>query len=99
MSETARLQKGIVLSDELARDIYMHKLYIEKNSPKTSGAKTKGQSEKIARMFKVSPKTVRDIWNHITWKYATSTLWSATPFEEGGGVTTDMKVDSVSISN
>jgi hypothetical protein len=35
----------------------------------------KGKSIAISERFGVSAKAVRDIWNHRTWKYATSHLW------------------------
>jgi hypothetical protein len=33
----------------------------------------------VARLYRCSPKIVRDIWNHVTWKYATKHLWSTAP--------------------
>ena len=68
--------KGIHLTDELAREIYGHKLKLDGINCKTAGARIKGPSAAIARIYNVSPKAVRDIWNHITWKYATSHLWN-----------------------
>jgi hypothetical protein len=34
-----------------------------------------GRSAAVAREFAISPKTVRDIWNHVTWKSATYPFW------------------------
>jgi hypothetical protein len=72
-------RRGTVLSEELAVEVYKYKLAICFDScdqSSSSEKKFKGQSSVIARMYDVSPKTVRDIWNHITWKYATCHLWS-----------------------
>jgi hypothetical protein len=30
----------------------------------------------VANLFDVSPKTIRDIWNHRTWQKETRHLWS-----------------------
>ena len=35
---------------------------------------TRGQILALAKKFKVTPKTIRDIWNRRTWKNATSRL-------------------------
>ena len=37
-----------------------------------------GQSAKIAKMYCVSPKTIRDIWNRRTWQNETRHLWAET---------------------
>ena len=38
-------------------------------------SRIKGQSVRVAALFGVSPKTIRDIWNRRTWAYATIHLW------------------------
>ena len=38
-------------------------------------SRLKGQSTPVAGQFGVSPKTIRDIWNHRTWVHATEALW------------------------
>ena len=35
-----------------------------------------GNSSEVARMFNVSPKTVRAIWNRRTWMRETKRLWT-----------------------
>jgi hypothetical protein len=71
----------------------MHKLRLESNDQKTSGARIKGPSGEIARIYKISPKAVRDIWNHVTWKYATNPLWVTTsPCESKKHVDVDPEV-------
>ena len=77
---------GQVLCAAQVVEIYKHKLcLLEPNSfescLQTAESRIKGQSGRIAGMFGVSPKTVRDIWNHRTWAYATHHLWAQ---EEGG---------------
>lgn len=70
---------GIVLTEELVVDIYKCKLAL--TTPINSGASaqndkgTRGQSVQVSERFGVSPKTVRDIWNHRTWAYVTFPLW------------------------
>ena len=39
----------------------------------------RGQSGPISRLFGVSSRTVRDIWNRQTWAYATKNLWTQEP--------------------
>ena len=39
----------------------------------------RGQSGPASRLFGVSSRTVRDIWNRQTWAYATKNLWSREP--------------------
>jgi hypothetical protein len=62
----------VVLTADQAREIYKCKLALQKQN---RGLKTRGQSVHVARLYRVSPKTVRDIWNHTTWKPITQQLW------------------------
>jgi hypothetical protein len=72
--ERAFQRRRIVLSEELAVEIYKHKLVpSDKN-----GKMLKGRSATVAKFYNVSPKAIRDIWNHKTWKYATFHIWSGT---------------------
>jgi hypothetical protein len=74
---------GVALTEVLAQEIYRHKIQLESKNIRTSGARIKGPSAAIARLYNVSAKTVRDIWNRVTWKYATSHMWTASePSEE-----------------
>ena len=41
---------------------------------KTNG-KTPRDARRLAVQYGVTPKAVRDIWNHRTWKHATVSLW------------------------
>jgi hypothetical protein len=34
-----------------------------------------GSSVPVAKYYNVSPKAIRDIWNHITWKNVTRQVW------------------------
>ena len=63
------IQNGtVVLTADQALEIYKVKLALQKQN---RGVKIRGQSVQIAAMYRVSPKTVRDIWNHTTWKPVT----------------------------
>ena len=81
-------RRGAVLSEELAAELYMHKLAklngveIHARGSLASGQGLKGSSMAVAQMYNVSPKTVRDIWNHKTWKYATWHMWSQTEVDQ-----------------
>jgi hypothetical protein len=35
----------------------------------------RGASAKLSRQYGVSPKAIRDIWNHKSWVKATIHLW------------------------
>jgi hypothetical protein len=39
----------------------------------------KGRSARVAVMYGVTPRTIRDIWNRHSWAYATRHLWSLEP--------------------
>ena len=58
----------VVLNEQLAKQIYDRKLLLS-----ASGQSLKGKSVPVSRVFKISPKTVRDIWNRRTWTKATCT--------------------------
>jgi hypothetical protein len=72
----------IILSNEQAFEINKIKLSLICSNPTgelrqhESFAKMKGKSTDVGKIYNVSPKTVRDIWNHITWKCATRHLWT-----------------------
>jgi hypothetical protein len=67
------LTRRIILSEENARQIYECKQAL-------AGSNARGVSSQVALFYNVSPKTVRDIWNRITWKFATCHLWSDKDF-------------------
>jgi hypothetical protein len=71
----------IVLSETLAVEIYKSKPVYQGESSVAFKMKRRDLASAIASSNKVSAKTVYDIWNHVTWKYATSPLWSK---EENG---------------
>jgi hypothetical protein len=69
------------MTAEQAEEIYVCKLALLKGR---NGSPERGQSLHVSRIFQVSPKAVRDIWNHRTWKIATQHLWrSIAPFRNG----------------
>ena len=57
----------IILNADLAINIYIYGVVL---------CNIKGQSVHVGNKFGVSPKTVRDIWNHRTWIHCTRHLWS-----------------------
>ena len=62
----------VLLTTDQVLEIYKCKLAFEKYN---NGIRTRGLSVSVSRMYQVSPKTIRDIWNHITWKPVTCHLW------------------------
>jgi hypothetical protein len=77
---TAESSKGTGMNDVLAVEIYKCKPAF--NAPSSSvarhkslGRRARGLSSIVSAQFGVSPKTVRDIWNHKTWVQATNYLW------------------------
>jgi len=76
-----RYSMRIRLNRTKAIEIYEHKLALLR--PKSfhscfsyDQSSLRGVSAKIAVKYGVSPKTVRDIWNHITWIIETQHLWN-----------------------
>ncbi len=80
-SRNASLEKcRVVLSPELAYEIYAYKLTLQTTTDfascfEASGSKLKGKSSRLAKHYNVSAKTIRDIWNRRTWTFATCNLW------------------------
>jgi hypothetical protein len=71
----------IVLNESLAVEIYQYKLAFSAPSSPVScfqslERRIRGQSARVSSEFGVSPKTIRDVWNHKTWVHATNHLWS-----------------------
>ena len=77
----------IVLTKEVASEIYQHKIRLltptsYKASIQSGKASIKGESSKVAKLYGVSSKTIRDVWNHKTWGNATSALWNSNRDED-----------------
>ena len=62
----------IVLTPQLAVEIYLHKLALEGLD---SSKMLKGRSVPVSKRYNVSAKTIRDIWNRKTWAFATEIVW------------------------
>jgi hypothetical protein len=77
MSQAAtNFRRGPILTEEQAVEIYQIKLTLnEEGNILAKNWRSRSSSAPVARHYQVSPKTIRDIWNRITWKYATSHLW------------------------
>ena len=67
----------MMLTADQAADIYMLKISVANSlgSLKTANQSIRGKSNAIAARYKVSSRTIRDIWNRKTWSYATQHLW------------------------
>mmetsp|Transcript_23643 Transcript_23643/g.45919 ORF Transcript_23643/g.45919 Transcript_23643/m.45919 type:complete len:664 (-) Transcript_23643:236-2227(-) len=70
----------VILSKQQATDIYMMR------SPETTSdpalKAVAGKSSMVAEMYRVSPKTIRDIWNRKTWTQVTRASWTPEEAEE-----------------
>ena len=66
-----------MLTAQLAAEIYAHKLkFLSKDEAVYSISGTvRGKSSLMSRLYGVSPRAVRDIWNRRTWGFATNHLW------------------------
>jgi hypothetical protein len=79
-------RKGLTAAE--AEEIYKTKLDLHRYKMESSGSRkaARGLSVPISKMYQISPKTVRDIWNHVTWKYATYHLWHLDPEIQSGSI-------------
>ena len=73
-------RRTVCLTEEQAIEIYQWKLdtvseYIRLGEVDLSVLK--GKSLILSKVYEVSPKTIRDIWNRNTWIKATSSLWAS----------------------
>ena len=60
-----------ILTEKQAKEIYQ--FYLADFSPSSSFMKAKNStSTRLAGIYGVSPKTIRDIWNRRTWTSVTS---------------------------
>ena len=64
--------KRILLNDRLATEIFLLKSSFQQIAKDLD--KTKGHSSLVSKLFGISPKTVRDIWNFRTWRHVTLKL-------------------------
>ncbi len=70
-----------MLTEQHVIEIYKYKLdliaSLESSSNEAGEIKisVRGRSAPLSKLYGVSPRTIRDIWNRQTWGYATSPLW------------------------
>ncbi len=73
-----------MLDEQQVVAIYKAKIALQMqsrgNAPDENKAQViKGQSVRVAVMYGVTPRTIRDIWNRQSWAYATRHLWNLEP--------------------
>ena len=73
-----------MLDEQQVVEIYMAKLALraqcQDDASDANMAKgIKGQSVPFSVMYGVTSRTIRDIWNHLSWAYATRHLWDVGP--------------------
>ena len=80
-SEGSAASQGTALTETEAVEIYTRKLNLMQSvrteSRQNRNIRIKNEYARIAIQYRVSPKTVMDIWNHKTWIMATSHLWES----------------------
>ena len=68
----------MILTPQLAVEIYLHKLELENpkepNSFSDAASLLKGHSVPVSKKYNVSAKTIRDIWNRRTWTFVTDAV-------------------------
>ncbi len=69
-----------VLTEQQAIEIYKQKLefmkIIRADSGRTRTARIKSKCAELGSRYRVSPKTIWDVWNRKTWVIATASLWA-----------------------
>ncbi len=69
-----------IITEQQAIEIYKRKLEFMKSirteSGRTRTARIKNKCVELGRQYRVSPKTIWDVWNRKTWVVATSSLWA-----------------------
>jgi hypothetical protein len=68
-------RKRAVLTDQQAAEIFKLRLAVGAFDSARQHLFT-SRSAQVSKLYGVSPKAVRDIWNMRTWRHATKQLWS-----------------------
>jgi len=61
-----------LLTEAEAVEIYSYK----SSGPKNYVPLFKGSTTSLSKKYNISPKAIRDIWNHRTWRLATRHMWT-----------------------
>ncbi len=71
-----------MLTEQAAIEIYKYKLallanprYYYSNDKIPGQIAVRGRSAPLSKLYGVSSRAIRDVWNRQTWGYATSPLW------------------------
>ena len=66
-----------MLTKQQVVEIYKHKLatLAHLSNPENQISSIRGKCGPLSRVYGVSSRTIRDIWNRRTWGYATHHLW------------------------
>lgn len=67
-----------ILTADDAQSIYLMKVYTTQHAPTESLRQSHLRQicKFLVSVHHVSPKTIRDVWNHKTWVHVTQPLWS-----------------------
>ncbi len=80
VSLSTRLPEHRTITEQQAIEIYKQKLEFMKSirteSGRTRTARMKSKCAELGSQYRVSPKTIWDVWNRKTWVVATSDLWA-----------------------
>ena len=77
---TSQVCTNMQLTTEKALQIYEFKLSCRLHPLSDSRIQSlRGQSGPVAKLFGVTSRTIRDIWNRQSWSFATRPLWNREP--------------------
>ncbi len=66
----------VCLTTDRPTQIYEARPAANEDGCSVCGQSESARSTEVAERFGISAKTVRDIWNRLTWIDATQTLWN-----------------------
>ena len=77
-ADTCPPRKRALLTDDQAAEIFSMRVPSAETSNALRNRALTSRSVAVSKMYGVSPKAVRDIWNKRTWRHATRALWTET---------------------
>ncbi len=69
-----------MLTECAAVEIYKMKIALLQHREKDAPVSIWGKTQRVAKLFGVSSRTVKYVWNRQTWGHATAHLWASDDF-------------------
>jgi hypothetical protein len=66
-----------MLTEGAAVEIYKMKIALQQQRHNNAPVSIWGKTRSVARMFGVNSRTVKYVWNRLTWSHATEHLWAS----------------------